>query len=117
MADSAPTRVASFRLKNEAHDRITERAATAGVSPRVWLEKAILDNRTEIVARAKPSPDYKALVFQINKAGNNLNQIAHHLNTLALMDAIDARKYLSVLDELSSIEAALTDALTHARPS
>ena len=117
MAEKPATIVASFRLSPAAHERIAVRAEAAGVSRRVWLEEAILENRTEIIARVQPTPDYKALLFQVNKAGNNLNQIAHRLNSLAKVDAIDARKYLSVLEDLSSIEAALTDALAHARPN
>ena len=119
MADpvSTPkTRVASFRLSLEAHQRINDQAAAAGISPRAWLDQAILANRTEIVARVRPTPDYKALIFQVNKAGNNLNQIAHRLHSLAQANIVDAQRYLAVLDALASIESALTDALAHARP-
>ncbi|PZQ76172.1 MAG: plasmid mobilization relaxosome protein MobC [Sphingomonas sp.] len=109
------SKVASFRLRAEAHDTITARAKEAGISPRAWLEDAILTNRTQIVAKAAKHPDLNGLLFQVNRAGNNLNQIAHTLHGLRLANKLTPEHYEQHMATLSAIETALTEALGRAR--
>lgn len=109
------SKVASFRLRTEAHDTIIARAKEAGISPRAWLEDAILTNRTQIIAKPAKHPDLKGLLFQINRAGNNLNQIAHTLHGLRLANKLTPEHYEQHMATLSAIETALTEALGRAR--
>jgi hypothetical protein len=106
---------ASFRLSRPAHAKLFARAAAAGISTREWLERAILDNQTAIHARTKPHPDLRELLYQVNKAGNNVNQLAHHFNRLALRGDIRAGEVTLALDALGRISQSLQDALDHAR--
>lgn len=105
---SIPT---AFRLRPDARDALFTRAKEAGMSPRAWLEQAILENKTRIVVNTSAQD----LVFQINKAGNNLNQIAHAIHTLRLKDMLAAGHYTQHMETLRAIEGLLTDALAHAR--
>lgn len=105
---SIPT---AFRLRPDARDLLFARAKEAGMSPRAWLERAILENQTRIVVNTSAQD----LVFQINKAGNNLNQIAHAIHTLRLKDMLAAAHYTQHMETLRAIEGLLTDALAHAR--
>ena len=111
----APTRTAAFRLGATAHALLYARAAEAGVSTRAWLEQAILANRTAIIAKAPPNPDLKALIFQVNKTGNNLNQLARHFNELRVSNQITGAQFIEGLAVLSQIEEGLAEALARAR--
>ena len=107
------TAVASFRLRKEAHDRLYENAAKAGLSTRDWLEQAILENKTTIIERKKPNTDVLALVFQVNKAGNNINQIAHHLNTAAKQSTISKDQYDEAIDKIDHLRILLNEAVRY----
>ena len=109
------TRPFAARLPLEAHALIHARAEAAGVSARAWLTDAILADKTKIIARQKPHPDLSRLVFQVNKAGNNLNQIAKRINELALVGELSQEKARLELDKLIAIEALLREAVSHAR--
>jgi len=103
-----------FRLSPKAHDMLHERSARAGLSTRAWLDDVILQDKTKIIARQKPHPDLSQLVFQVNKAGNNLNQIAKHINELAMRGDLSYERARVELDKLLSIEAALKKAVERA---
>jgi hypothetical protein len=107
--------VATFRLKAEAHDLLYARAEQAGVSTRVWLEEAIIGNKTRIIARQKPHPELRPLLFQVNKAGVDINQLVRHFNTMKLEHTITKDEYLIALDTLRSIEKLFIEALDYAR--
>lgn len=109
-----PTKPFAARLSLAAHALIHQRAKDAGVSTREWLERAILADRTHIVARKKHHPDLAPLLFQVNKAGNNLNQLAHHFNALARARPIVNADVASAIETLVRIEEAMTEALRHA---
>lgn len=110
------TKPASFRLSLEAHMLLTSRARDANLSTRAWLEQAILENRTQIVAKAKPHPELKPLLFIAGKAGNNLNQVAHHFNSQRMQGKITAETCATALEVLTSIEALFLEAVANARP-
>lgn len=106
---------ASFRLCKTAHDKLYAQAAAAGLSTRAWVEQAVIENKTQIIAKPKLHPDLRELLFQINKAGNNVNQLAHHFNALTLKAGIRADDVTLALGELNRISQTLQDALDRAR--
>ncbi len=106
---------ASFRLSVTAHAKLFESAAAAGISTRSWLEQAVLENKTQIVAKPKLHPDLRELLYQVNKAGNNVNQLAHRFNSLALKGAIPSTEVTVALSELLRISQTLQEALDRAR--
>lgn len=113
--NSTKTAVVSFRISNEAYDRMISDAETAGISTRAWLEQAILANQTKIVERKKTSDDVRALVVQINRIGNNLNQIAHNLNTASLTGRLTPADCGEAIDKLDHLRALLNEVLIYAR--
>ena len=114
-AVTGKSRPASFRLTQEAHDRLYQNARRAGVSTREWLEKAILDNRTHIVAKQQSHPELRPLLFQVNRAVNHLNQIADRIDQLKSENKVSRDDFLAALDHLANIQASLREALHHAR--
>lgn len=107
--------IVSFRLLSEVHAILYERAAQANISTREWLEKAILENKTKIIVKQKESPDLRSLLFQVNKVGNNINQMAHHFNSLNKANKINKDEYLNALAALENIHADLKETIHYAR--
>jgi len=105
-------KVFAARLSLEAHALITQRADEAGLSKGEWLEKAILADRTRVVARKRP--DLAVLLYQVNKAGNNLNQLAHHFNAIARTGESRDSDLKGGLTLLIAIQRALNEALNRA---
>ena len=108
------TVLVSYRLDKNSHEVLNNRAAAAGISARRWIESAILANKTQIIARQKPHPDLRALLFQVSRAGNNLNQIAHRLNSLHVSGALNAADADVALQAIDHIGVYLKKALDHA---
>lgn len=113
--NSSKTAVVSFRVSNETYERLTSNAAKAGISTKLWLEKAILENQTQIVERPKPNRDLSSLVAQVNRAGNNINQIAHNLNTAALTSKLTKAECEDALKRLDHLRALLNELIRYAR--
>lgn len=107
--------VASFRISPEARAVLVSRAVESGLSIRAWQEQAIIENRAEIVAVAKPHPELRLLVFQSNKVGNNLNQSARHFNSLRLQGKLSEIHCEEALDLLSKIQGSFKEVVAHAR--
>lgn len=108
------TRIASFRLSAEAHEKLYQQASMANLSSRDWLERAILNNQTKITAKPKPHKDLKPLLYHVNKAGNNLNQIAHHFNSLKRQRDINPDDVMQALNDLEMIRLSMMEALKNA---
>lgn len=111
----AQRKPASYRLLPEAHSRIVQSAKAAGISPRAWLETAILENKTSIVARQRPHPDLGPLLFQTRQAGNNLNQIARKLNQRDLIGELSPTDIEEALQLLERLHGLFKRALDRAR--
>lgn len=113
---SSKSTVVSFRLSPEAHAHLSAKVEESGLSPRLWLEKALIENRTQVVARPKPHPDLKALLFFAGKASNNLNQIAHHFNAQSMKGKLSPETCEKALGYLASLERLFVEAVSNARP-
>ncbi len=95
---------------------ILTKAKEAGMTTRQWLEEAILNNRTRIVERRKPnSADLRSLVTQINRMGNDMNQVAHNLNTAQVTGTLTRDNCLDAIARVDHIRALLNEAISYAR--
>ena len=109
-----PTRTVSFRLTLPDHAAYLAKASAAGVKPSEFFRECVLQNRTQIVARPKASPERGRLLYLFNKASNNINQLAHRANADHLAGVISEDTYTSILADLHGLahymKAALKDA-------
>ena len=115
MRTSKQVKRTSFRLRQASYDTLEAKAKEAGITIREWLEEAILANRTRIVERRKPSADLSSLATQINRMGNNLNQVAHTLNAAQLAGKLTMEECLSAIKRLDHIRALLNETIAYAR--
>jgi hypothetical protein len=75
-------KIVSVRLTAEEYGFLTKRAEAAGESPTAYLKNAALHNMAE--KRHLDQFELEILrtaLIEVRRIGNNLNQIAHHLNT------------------------------------
>lgn len=113
---SRPSVVVSFRMRTDAHAALLEKAAAAGMTPRSWMEKAVLKlPEPHVVRRKKEHPDLRPLLFQVARAGNNLNQLAHKFNSLDQAGRLRAGDFQHGVEVLRGISAQLHRALARAR--
>jgi len=112
---SSKTAVVSFRISNESYDRLNANASLAGISTREWLERAILENETRIIQKKKNTADIQSLIIQVNKIGNNLNQIAHNMNTANLKGVLTRGDCIEAINKLDHMRALLNESLIFSR--
>jgi hypothetical protein len=74
--------VARLRLDDDEHAKLEERASASGLSTGAYLRAAAL-GRAGVRAKPRASVDRQLLAranADLNRVGNNINQIAHALN-------------------------------------
>ena len=91
------------RLSEADMNTLKSKANIAGISISAFIRKAI--NDTEI--KQGPSLELAMLIKELNRIGNNINQIAVKANALGF---IDTPKLKYELDKLDSIERLIVEA-------
>lgn len=98
-----PGRLA-IRLSAEERADFERKAAEAGcASLAAYLRESVL--RSQVVARPRPSADRARMLFLMNKASNNLNQLAHQVNAAAKGQLVTSATYKDLLAQLADIAA------------
>ena len=108
------TRPVSFRLTAADHAAYLAKVEASGLKPSEFFRECVLQNRTQIVARPKASPERGRLLYLFNKASNNINQLAHRANADHLAGVISEATYTRILADLHGLahymKAAIKDA-------
>lgn len=107
------TKPVSFRLTESERLAYLAKCEAAGLSPSDFFRDCVLTNRTQIVARRKPSADRQRVLYLVNKAGNNLNQMAHRANSLHLAGKLTEEVFDSMIYELELIARYMKATLGH----
>ena len=101
------TKTLSFRVTDAEADRFQQRCDESGWSRADLFRAAFMGTETRLVYKPvnpRTLPDYRAAAYQIKKAGNNLNQIAHALNKAAKQGNVDDRLATAALVQLRAIQ-------------
>lgn len=96
----------AFRAPPDLWASFDQKVEQSGLSAAEYFRRAILQDETVIQAVAKKTPVEKALIFLVKQASNNINQIAHALNSAHLEGRISDDLY-------QRIEASLDMILRH----
>lgn len=97
----------SFRMTEADFAIYKAKVDASGLSPSEFFRDAILTNKTRITAVAKATPQQKELMFLFKKTSNNMNQIAHQVNTANRAGKVDDATYVSILQDLEYISKML----------
>lgn len=82
-----------FRLDRKEAESLDKKVKKSGLSREAYLRQLIQG----VVPRDAPPPDYYAMMRELHKIGNNLNQIAQKAHVLHVIDVQrydkEVRKY------------------------
>lgn len=114
-------------MKNKRiNSRLTEkelalfeaRRIKANLSQSDFIRMATLNDNLIIVAKdppkEKPSIDKQRMLYLYNKTSNNLNQLAHRLNSDNKKGSVTESTYSSILNELLMIRLLLNEGINRA---
>ncbi|WP_233890092.1 plasmid mobilization protein [Paraburkholderia flagellata] len=101
----------AFRLTDEDREAYLAKVDQSGLTQSEFFRQAVLENRTQIVARQRPTVDRKRLLFIVSRAGNNINQLAHRANAEHVKGKLTEATYERLLDELQFISRYLNATL------
>ena len=94
------TKRVTIRFTPDEYNSLKEKATQFDMTLSDYVRTTLLSKREKV----RPSKCDKSLVYEINRIGNNLNQIARHCNTTGTVDKL-------VLKELVEIEKKLNELL------
>src|SRR5260370_37846390 len=97
----------AFRLSEADRAVYLEKVAASGLSQSEVFRQAVLTNRTQVIARAKASDDWKRPLYVFNTTSNNLNQIAHRANSENVLGNLSEPTYEQMLDQLQMMSRYL----------
>jgi hypothetical protein len=103
----------SFRLTEAEAQPMREKIKQSGLSATEFLRDYVLKNRITVIAKPKASLEKKRMQFVFNKAGNNLNQIAHVLNRANVTGKMNDATCKQALAAVEQISQYLRAALNH----
>lgn len=102
----------AIRMSDDERSLFQQKATDAG-SPSLaaYLRECVL--QSQVIARPKPSPERARVLFLVNKTSNNINQLAHQVNTAAKVGLIAEDTYTQLLDRLADIALFMKIGLGH----
>ena len=98
-----------FRISKELKDLLESKSKNASMNSSEFLRQLILSSQINIKATNKK--DLKELIWNVNKIGVNINQLAHSLNYSIQMEKLDSYNYKNLINKLIIIENQLDSIL------
>ena len=96
-------------LSKKEADNLQKKAKRSQISVAAYLRHLI----NGVVPQDAPPPDYYAMMQQLYRIGNNLNQIAQKAHTL---NVIDVQRYDTAVSQFESAVKEITEAVLQPRP-
>lgn len=97
------------RLNRKEADNLFKRVKRSRLSREAYIRHLIND----LVPQDAPPPDYYAMMQQLYRIGNNLNQIAQKAHTL---NVIDVQRYDAAVSKFEAAVNEITEAVVSPRP-
>lgn len=102
----------AFRLTKSEFQPYIEPLRKSGLSRSSFFRRVFVEHDAVIHVRERAHPDYQHLIFCMNKAGNNLNQLARKINTMdkaGLLTVKDSARIYQSLSQISYVMSRLID--------
>ena len=93
-----------FRLNQKEAEELDRKVKRSGLNREAYLRQLI----SGVVPRDAPPPDYYAMMRELHKIGNNLNQIAQKAHTLQV---VDVQRYDQEVRKFNEAVRKITDAV------
>lgn len=101
----------SFRISESEFEPYKAIIEQTNIKKSALFREVFIAKSGCMVAPKEPQKDKKRLLFLASKASNNINQIAHKLNSAYRADVISERIYKEALNNLISIEQSFAGAI------
>ena len=103
------SRTISFRVTEDVYTEFEHQCNTSNINKSELFRDYIAKNKVQVVARPAMSRDAKRAVFLIQKASNNINQLAHRANAEHRAGVLSEQTFLDINTQLTKISAMLLD--------
>ncbi|MGA3890676.1 plasmid mobilization protein [Ralstonia nicotianae] len=97
------TKTVAFRLTKGDYTAYRAKFGVSGMSQSEFFREHVLANTTQVIARPVASADTKRAVFLLQKASNNINQLAHRANSENLAGVLSEQTYSQILTQLERL--------------
>ncbi len=99
--------VVAFRLSEEEFKPFADILADSSMSKSEFFREVFLARNISLTLERKASPEYGRLLFLMNKASNNINQIAKRINIDYKAGLVSESRYSKIINELISLNSLL----------
>lgn len=100
-------KVVAFRLSQSDFAQFEEKLASSNMKKSEFFREVFLNANINITVKGAPSKDLQHLTYLFNKSSNNLNQIAHRVNSAYMSGLISERLYKTTVNSLIDIRTLL----------
>lgn len=98
-----PTVIIQTRLKPKDYEIFADKVKNAKISTSAFLRECVLTNKTEFIVMKDVMDNQRKLLYLVNKLSNNMNQIAHRINSDHQKGRLRSEQYEIMLYELIKI--------------
>ena len=104
MADEEKkSKTISFRVLESVYADFENQCKAANMTKSELFRDYIAKNKVQVIARPAPSRDAKRSVLLLQKASNNINQLAHRANTDSLTGLLSDESYREFTYQLEKL--------------
>jgi hypothetical protein len=93
----------AFRLMDGDFQNYKRKFSASGLTQSEFFREHVLANTTQVVAKPKASADSLRAVFLLQKASNNINQLAHRANSENLAGILSEATFLAIVNQLKQL--------------
>lgn len=102
--DKEQTVTFAFRLPISIANWWNEKIEKSGLGNKIaFFRAAVQENKTEVIAKSVTSADQKRAIFLLQKASNNLNQLAHLANSQRLAGKLNEASFSLINSQLQQL--------------
>lgn len=104
--DEKLERTIAFRLTRGDFAAYEKKFSVSGLTQSEFFREHVLGNTTRVVAvQRKVPPDAKRAIFLLQKASNNVNQLAYKANVAYREGKLDEKTLAGILHQLSQLNS------------
>lgn len=108
------TKTVAFRLAEPDFLAYRKKFSLSGLSQSEFFREHVLGNTTTVVAKATNQQANRAVLL-LQKASNNLNQLAYQANSLNLAGQLDQQTFSAILSQLQQLNQFMVDQVGEAQ--
>lgn len=102
--------VVSFRMTEDQYALHEQIIKDSDIKPSQYFRELMLNKKPIFKAATK---DHERMLFLMNKASNNLNQLAHQVNTAHRRGIISEKIYIQWLNNLACVRDLMQIGINH----